>query len=243
MSTSYSLAASPAYRPGDAGFRTAFVLSAPGRRECEAGRPAAGETGRSLNIALKTLHRIEPGVFPSCALDDYTLLNAWDEVLYRAHTGRTEAKDKDILGAGNICRVAQLLRDMEAVVALGDKARLAVSKAWPVGTLFTGRHPSLQSLNRAYSSNACTAEERRTERTTQWARDLLASKCKRIPVVESCRDTGLYVGYVPGVPGAHSQGKTLDELDANLREVVAMILEDGASATVEESIDIQTASV
>ena len=45
-------------------------------------------------------------------------------------------------------------------------------------------------------------------------------------VVERCRDTGLYVGYVPGFPGAHSQGETLDELNANLREAVAMILDD-----------------
>jgi predicted RNase H-like HicB family nuclease len=46
-------------------------------------------------------------------------------------------------------------------------------------------------------------------------------------VVERCPDTGLYVGRVPGFPGAHSQGDTLDELDANLREVIAMLLEDG----------------
>ena len=46
-------------------------------------------------------------------------------------------------------------------------------------------------------------------------------------VVERCADTGLFVGYVPGFPGAHSQGKTLDELHENLREVIAMLLEDG----------------
>ena len=44
-------------------------------------------------------------------------------------------------------------------------------------------------------------------------------------VVEKCPDTGLYVGYIPGFPGAHSQAETLDELNANLTEVVAMILE------------------
>ena len=32
-------------------------------------------------------------------------------------------------------------------------------------------------------------------------------------VVERCTDTGLYVGYVPGFSGAHSQGKT-PEVDA-----------------------------
>jgi predicted RNase H-like HicB family nuclease len=46
-------------------------------------------------------------------------------------------------------------------------------------------------------------------------------------VVEHCTETGLYVGYVPGFPGAHSQGETLDELNLNLAEVIAMLLEDG----------------
>jgi predicted RNase H-like HicB family nuclease len=46
-------------------------------------------------------------------------------------------------------------------------------------------------------------------------------------VVERCPDTGLYVGYVPGIPGAHSQGATLDELRANLKEVLEMLAEDG----------------
>jgi predicted RNase H-like HicB family nuclease len=46
-------------------------------------------------------------------------------------------------------------------------------------------------------------------------------------VVEKCPDTGLYVGYVPGFPGAHSQARTLDQLNENLREVIAMLLEGG----------------
>ena len=45
-------------------------------------------------------------------------------------------------------------------------------------------------------------------------------------VVERDPDTGLYVGYVPGFPGAHSQGETLDELNLNLREVIEMLMED-----------------
>ncbi len=44
-------------------------------------------------------------------------------------------------------------------------------------------------------------------------------------VIEHCPDTQLYAGYVPGLPGAHSQDATLDELHANLREVNAMLLE------------------
>jgi predicted RNase H-like HicB family nuclease len=46
-------------------------------------------------------------------------------------------------------------------------------------------------------------------------------------VVERDPTTGLFIGHVPGWSGAHSQGATLDELQANLREVVEMLLEDG----------------
>ncbi len=45
-------------------------------------------------------------------------------------------------------------------------------------------------------------------------------------IVERDSETRLYVGYVPGFPGAHSQGETLDELQENLREVIEMLLED-----------------
>ena len=45
-------------------------------------------------------------------------------------------------------------------------------------------------------------------------------------VVERCPDTGLYVGYFPGFPGAHTQGETSDELQQNLREVIMMLEED-----------------
>ena len=46
-------------------------------------------------------------------------------------------------------------------------------------------------------------------------------------VIERDADTGLYVGWIPGFIGAHSQGETLDELHANLQEVVEMLLEEG----------------
>ncbi len=48
-----------------------------------------------------------------------------------------------------------------------------------------------------------------------------------IAVVERCPETNLYVGYVPGFPGAHSQGETLEELNENLREVIEMLLDQG----------------
>jgi predicted RNase H-like HicB family nuclease len=35
-----------------------------------------------------------------------------------------------------------------------------------------------------------------------------------------------YVGIVPGLPGAHSQAPTLDELHNRLKEVIALCLEE-----------------
>jgi len=46
-------------------------------------------------------------------------------------------------------------------------------------------------------------------------------------IIEKCPDTGLFVGFIPGFPGAHSQAQTLDELNKNLKEVIEMLLEDG----------------
>lgn len=62
-------------------------------------------------------------------------------------------------------------------------------------------------------------------------------------VVERDPDTGLYVGYVPGWPGAHSQGEGLDELRQNLQEVVEMRLEDGEPKLESEFVGIQTIQV
>ena len=62
-------------------------------------------------------------------------------------------------------------------------------------------------------------------------------------VIEHCPDTQLYVGYVPGFAGAHSQGATLDELHANLREVIAMLLEDGDPKLETEFVGTQTVLV
>lgn len=62
-------------------------------------------------------------------------------------------------------------------------------------------------------------------------------------VIERDQETGLFVGYVPGWPGAHSQGETLDEIHANLREVVDMLLEDGEAALDAEFVGTQTLEV
>jgi predicted RNase H-like HicB family nuclease len=62
-------------------------------------------------------------------------------------------------------------------------------------------------------------------------------------VIERDAETGLYVGYIPGWPGAHSQGATLEELQLNLREVVDMLLEDGEPRLESEFVGTQTLQI
>ena len=59
-------------------------------------------------------------------------------------------------------------------------------------------------------------------------------------VVERCPDTGLYVGYIPGFKGAHSQAKTPEELNKNLTEVIELLLEEGKPDLESEFVGTQT---
>ena len=65
--------------------------------------------------------------------------------------------------------------------------------------------------------------------------------------IEYDPETKLYVGTIPGLVGAHSQGATLDELRLNLQEVIALILEEqrsrGESVHVEPFVGIQQIAV
>lgn len=62
-------------------------------------------------------------------------------------------------------------------------------------------------------------------------------------VIERCPDTRLLVGYVPGFPGAHSQGDSIDELNRNLAEVIDMLLEDGEPKLESEFVCTQAMHV
>jgi len=44
--------------------------------------------------------------------------------------------------------------------------------------------------------------------------------------IEFDPETNLYVGTIPSIPGAHTQGATLDELRDNLKEVLELCLEE-----------------
>jgi len=58
-------------------------------------------------------------------------------------------------------------------------------------------------------------------------------------------ETKLYVGMVPGIPGAHTQAESLDELQRNLKEVLELCLEeyDGQLEDVPQFVGIQQIEV
>ena len=55
----------------------------------------------------------------------------------------------------------------------------------------------------------------------------------------------LYVGIVPGLPGAHTQAATLEELRANLKEVLELCLAeyDGALDELPRVVGIEQVEV
>jgi len=64
--------------------------------------------------------------------------------------------------------------------------------------------------------------------------------------IEKDPETGLYVAIVPGIPGAHTQAQTLDELQENLREVVELCLEEmdeEARKSIPQFVGIQQLEV
>ena len=52
-------------------------------------------------------------------------------------------------------------------------------------------------------------------------------------VIEKDSSTGYYVAYIPDLPGAHTQAETLEELQANLKEVTQLVLESSGQQKSE----------
>ena len=63
-------------------------------------------------------------------------------------------------------------------------------------------------------------------------------------VIERDED-GFFVGEVPQLPACYAQGRTLDELMQNIREVIALVLEDAAEDALgaSEFIGVQKVAV
>jgi predicted RNase H-like HicB family nuclease len=69
---------------------------------------------------------------------------------------------------------------------------------------------------------------------------------RTVGYIERDPETGLYVAIVPGIPGAHTQAETLDELQMNLKEVVELCVEEMSSEEKErlpEFVGVQQVEV
>jgi len=49
--------------------------------------------------------------------------------------------------------------------------------------------------------------------------------------IEIDTESGMYIGRVPGIVGAHTQAETMDQLHESLKEVLALCLEEIKEAT------------
>ena len=58
-------------------------------------------------------------------------------------------------------------------------------------------------------------------------------------------EDGYYVASVPGLPGCHTQARSLDELVTRVQEAIAVCLEDGDAAALPalEFIGVQRVTV
>ena len=63
--------------------------------------------------------------------------------------------------------------------------------------------------------------------------------------IEYDPETKLYVGIVPGIPGAHTQGETLDELNKNIKEVLELCMaeQDDLDEMMPQFVGIQQIEV
>lgn len=167
--------ATPDYQRGRDDNPVVIVLSAPGQREELANKPAAGQTGRTLSLALAEFHRRRPELFPSPEKDDYRIANAATTVHYLAKTGRTEASDAELFSPRNLARLAADLAGKSTIIALGGRARAAVEAAG-FTPRFSGPHPSMQFINRNYKVEGATSGERAKLRLARYVEALLASE-------------------------------------------------------------------
>jgi predicted RNase H-like HicB family nuclease len=67
---------------------------------------------------------------------------------------------------------------------------------------------------------------------------------KQFYVIIEQDEDGIYIGEVPQLRACYSQGKTIDELLSNIREVIEMCLEEIEEETkFSQFVGIQTISI
>ncbi|MBK6710696.1 MAG: type II toxin-antitoxin system HicB family antitoxin [Chloroflexi bacterium] len=57
-------------------------------------------------------------------------------------------------------------------------------------------------------------------------------------IIERDED-GMYIGEVPQLQACYSQGETIDQLMVNMREVIALCLEEMTEVSISEFVGVQ----
>ena len=73
---------------------------------------------------------------------------------------------------------------------------------------------------------AATLPRSTTSTTTRATPHRRAAAGKRLPILVERGEDGWYVAECPVLPGCYTQGRTLDEALRNIREVIALVLEE-----------------
>ena len=72
---------------------------------------------------------------------------------------------------------------------------------------------------------------------------LMKKKVYNFTVIIEKDEDGFYIGSVPALKGCHTQGKTMDELMKNIKEVIELCLEVESDIPQEEFVGIQQITV
>lgn len=64
-----------------------------------------------------------------------------------------------------------------------------------------------------------------------------------VAIIERDPSTGLLIASVPGVPSAHTQGDTVEEVRANLQEVLDLLIARGGLRVESEFVAMTLVSV
>lgn len=166
----------PAFHSGPQSVRTAFVLAVPGRKEREAERPAAGDTGDNLDRILIHLNRHDPEAYPSICRYDYWIANALATIMF----GDNSMSDlADVREPNSLARLAEQLKGMTTVVALSATAMEGVTRVGLHPTHSHAVHPGMRRLNNYHPGlgREPKFEQRRTEeRCRRFAAKVIASR-------------------------------------------------------------------
>lgn len=124
------------------GRKIAVLLSCPGRHELNAGRPAARQTGKNLEMVLNKL---------GLSRSEVAIDNASSKVFFKSLNHRTEAPLNEVLDPQNINRLDQeLFPETKIILAMGNipyEVAKALQKLHPDLIVVKSHHPGFCSLN------------------------------------------------------------------------------------------------